>query len=353
MRVRTLVSMKLRILCACLSGATALIALAPSAFAEYRVGHTAILNGPPAFTTSTSATIVFGPEEATSTNYTCTLDDGASEACGTTDKTYPNLPLGPHSLRVTGTYVYWDPCLTQGRDEICHGGNATAPVDETWPWTVDRIGPAATLTAPTALYQLGPTATVKWTGSDPGGAGVQSFTIARKRAPYNGAFGAVTYSTVAATVTSMSSSLSAGSQDCFQVRATDKVGNVGAFSTWRCIALPLDDRALARSSGWTQTSSGVFFNSTATFTNTAGALMGKTGAQLRRIGVVATRCASCGSVTVKVDSSTIGTVNLYSSTTKYKQLITLPAFSFRTGTVRVVATSGKRVSIDGLALMRE
>lgn len=343
-----------RMVVGCLSAAVALIALAPAAFAENRAGYRAIRTGPPAFTSATSATFGFGPEGSASTNYTCTLDEGAGEACGTTDKTYSDLGLGAHSLRVTGTYVYWDPCLTQGRDEICHGGNVTVHVDETWPWTIDRTGPTATLAAPTALYQLGSTATVAWTGWDTGGAGVKNFTVERKRAPYNGPFGPLPSVTVDAGVLSMTSPLAAGSQDCFRVRATDKVENVGAFSPWRCVALPLDDRALARSSGWTQSSSSVFFNSTATYTRSAGALMGKTGAQLRRIGLVATKCASCGSVTVKVDSATIGTANLYASTTKYKQLITLPAFSFRSGTVRVIANvTGKTVQLDGLALMRD
>ena len=152
----------------------------------------------------------------------------------------------------------------------------------------------------------------------------------------------------------MSQSLAAGSQDCFTVRATDRAGNIGAFSAWRCIALPLDDRTLSRSTGWFLASSSVYFNSTITATRTRGAILAKPNAQLRRIGFVATRCSTCGSVTVRVDSTTIGTVNLYSSTTKYKQLITLPAFSFRSGTVRlIVSTSGKLVQLDGLALMRE
>ena len=51
--------------------------------------------------------------------------------------------------------------------------------------------------------------------------------------------------------------------------------------------------------------------------------------------------------------TTIGTVNLNASSTRTKQVIALPVFSQRSGTVKLtVTTSGKRVIIDGVGISR-
>lgn len=72
-----------------------------------------------------------------------------------------------------------------------------------------------------------------------------------------------------------------------------------------------------------------------------------------RVGIVATKCASCGIVGVYVGSTLIGKLNLYASATDYRQVILLPKFGYRTGTVTVkVLTSGKTIQIDGLSISR-
>ncbi len=218
----------------------------------------------------------------------------------------------------------------------------------------DTTRPTAILTSPVPWAQLGSKTSVKWTASDGSGSGIRGFELERKRAKYNGTFGAVSRVPFAAGVRSMTASLAAGATDCFRIRATDNAINVGAFSAWRCTSLPLDDRALSRSAGWSLGRSGAYFNSTYTGTSSASRTLAKARAQVKRVGLVATKCAKCGSVAVKVGSTTIGSVNLFSSRTKYKQLISLPVVSLRTGTVSVVTKStGKPVYIDGLALSRQ
>jgi hypothetical protein len=62
---------------------------------------------------------------------------------------------------------------------------------------------------------------------------------------------------------------------------------------------------------------------------------------------------SCGIVGINVGSTLIGKTTLYAASTAYRQLILLPKFTYRTGTVTVkVLTSGKTIQIDGLALSR-
>jgi hypothetical protein len=70
-------------------------------------------------------------------------------------------------------------------------------------------------------------------------------------------------------------------------------------------------------------------------------------------GIVATKCGSCGIVGVYVNGSVIVKINLDADSTHYRQLILLPRFSRRTGTVTVkVLTSGKAMEIDGLLVNR-
>jgi hypothetical protein len=54
-----------------------------------------------------------------------------------------------------------------------------------------------------------------------------------------------------------------------------------------------------------------------------------------------------------VNGALIGKVSLHATTTQNRRLITLPAFTYRTGTVTIkVLTSGKLVRIDGLGISR-
>jgi hypothetical protein len=97
----------------------------------------------------------------------------------------------------------------------------------------------------------------------------------------------------------------------------------------------------------------VFYRGTATVTTKVGAYVSRPGAALSRVAVVATKCATCGSVRVYVNNVSVGVISLYAARTQYKAVIALPAFTFRSGTVVVkVTSSGKLVQIDGLGVSR-
>lgn len=84
-----------------------------------------------------------------------------------------------------------------------------------------------------------------------------------------------------------------------------------------------------------------------------GAKLTRAGAMARRIAVVATRCAGCGSIGIYAGPTLIGTVNLAYKSTARKTLFLLPAFSLRTATITIrVLSSGKTVEIDGLGISR-
>lgn len=75
--------------------------------------------------------------------------------------------------------------------------------------------------------------------------------------------------------------------------------------------------------------------------------------QTSRLGLVVTKCPTCGVVGVYVGSTLIAKVNLAASRTAYKQQVALPRISLRTTKVTIkVLTSGKTVQIDGLHTSR-
>lgn len=81
--------------------------------------------------------------------------------------------------------------------------------------------------------------------------------------------------------------------------------------------------------------------------------MSRTGVQASRLGLVATRCTTCGTVGVYLSGRLFTTVNLRAASTQRRALTSLPAFSQRTTTVTLkVTSSGKLVQIDGLAVAR-
>jgi hypothetical protein len=75
--------------------------------------------------------------------------------------------------------------------------------------------------------------------------------------------------------------------------------------------------------------------------------------RLDRVGIVATTCATCGTVGVYVGGVGVGKISLVSSTVTHQRVLVLPAFSARSGAVSLkVLTSGRLVLLDGLLLSR-
>jgi hypothetical protein len=222
-------------------------------------------------------------------------------------------------------------------------------------WVVDQVSPTVTLRGPAQPFTLASSILMSWTGSD-WGSGIAYYQVRWNKAPYNGGFGAWQYPAAWQKLTATTATLTGvvpAVGYCFQVRAVDKVGNTGAWSTQKCSAVALDDRSLAASAGWSRISSSLFYRATATQTTKTGASLTRPGAALTRVALVATRCPTCGTVGVYVNGNSVGTVNLYSATTLRKAVIALAPFSYRIGTVTLkVLSTGKTVQVDGLGISR-
>jgi hypothetical protein len=302
-----------------------------------------ITSGPSAVTAQTFAAFSFTGSDPAGyqLTYSCDLDGSVSGCDSSTGTGYAPVGEGAHYFIVS----------VRNAD----GEQASA----TYHWTVDTTAPTVTATAPTQPFTLATSATVSWTGQDnTGGTGLDYYQVRERTAAYSSGFTHWTYPSTwqalnPATASVTASGLALGRDYCFAVRAVDNAGNTSSWTTPRCTARPLDDPALSVDAGWARGTGSSYWNSTITTTSTHGATATRTGAELDRVGIVATRGPGMGTVAVYVGATQIGQISLAAATTTYRNVILLPRFSYSTATVAVkVVSSGKPVQLDGLAVSR-
>lgn len=191
--------------------------------------------------------------------------------------------------------------------------------------------------------------TIRWSAA----AGATSYDVRYRRARWDGDFGAFAHPAPwqGRTTSSLTHGLTKGSTTCYSVRARNGSGS-SPWSSERCMVAPLDQVSLTRSTGWTVRKAGAYYGGSAWTATRKGRTLARPGARLRRVGLVATTCPSCGAVDVFVGSARIGRISLArGTTTRNRQVLLLPAFSSRAGKVRVAVVTGARaVRVDGLVV---
>ncbi|MFN8630034.1 MAG: carboxypeptidase-like regulatory domain-containing protein [Chloroflexota bacterium] len=216
------------------------------------------------------------------------------------------------------------------------------------------------LVLPTAHMSVLPTflattsIAVKWSGT-PGTNPIEGYDVRYRRAAWNGS-GFTSYTLWKSDTYGSGATLTgvAGSTYCFSARAIDWMGLMSAWSAEVCTAVSLDDRSLTKSSGWSAKTGSAYYKSTYVQTTKSGAKLTASKVTAQRIAVVATMCSTCGSIKVYWGSTLLKTISLKSAKTVNKKLITVVAWPApKTGTLYVkVASSGKKVIIDGVAIRR-
>lgn len=233
---------------------------------------------------------------------------------------------------------------------VSDGGTSWNAVNQV---TLHVVGPTATI----AALPSGTTAsvvTLHWSGAD-GSSRPSAYDIRYERAAWSGTFGnwVVPSGWTGTTATSKALALAEGYDYCVEVRAHGVLGETGLWSAPRCIARVLDDRSLAASTGWTRGTASGYYDRTYTSTRTVSKVLTRTGAVADRIGILATTCATCGKVALYIANHYVGTVSLVTNRTHLQQLLTVPVFGLRTGTVVIrTLTSGPLVQIDGVLITR-
>jgi hypothetical protein len=213
--------------------------------------------------------------------------------------------------------------------------------------------PAPTMTGPVAPGTTATKAGYSWFGGYSSSA-VTSFDVRYRTAAWNGTFGPwirpASWQRTGATGEPLG--IGAGRTSCVAVRARNKAGQLSAWTTQRCTARSLDDRAFARSSGWSARTGAAYVAHTFVATTRKGATLTRTSARLKRVGLVATTCRTCGRVAVLVDGKRVGTIDL-AGPFRRSTVVMAPAFRLQRATVTLkVRSSGALVRIDGVVLSR-
>ncbi len=230
-------------------------------------------------------------------------------------------------------------------------GNWSDPV-ELGPFLIDGTRPSASVGS-LGVFQRETRFTVRWSGADTH-SGIASYNVRFRRAAWNGTFGTVSAFQTGTTATSAVFSGAAGNTYCFSAQARDRAGNDSVWTTERCTALPLDDRSLSRSTGWTRATGSTYYLATITRSSTVGSRLTRTGVQARRLAVLATRCATCGTIQLYWRGALVKEASLYAPTTLRRQVVAVVLLpSVQPGTVVIrVKSYGRRVEIDGLGVSR-
>jgi hypothetical protein len=217
----------------------------------------------------------------------------------------------------------------------------------------DTTIPTAGITKPTFPVVGSVSIPLEWTGDDGTGSGIASYDVAVRGLKYTDHLlprrslvpGMQGLTTTAATFTGKP-----GYTYCFYARARDHAGNTSTFNNeWNCATVPVDDKTLTRSSGWTQkTNQSGFFQKTYALTTTIGKTLTLANVQADQIGVLALACPACGKIKFKFGGIT-WTANLKASTTRHVLFYTPMYDDDKKGSIVITSTtSGKTIEIDGV-----
>jgi hypothetical protein len=183
-------------------------------------------------------------------------------------------------------------------------------------WVVmDRTAPVAAApkvgAAPgAALVGSAIPSVVTWTATDAGGAGIRNYDVAQSTD--GGAFAVIRSGLPGA---SLAVSLAPGHSYRFEVRATDKASNRGAWAAGSTVypALVQSSTGVTYGGAWTTTTSTVYSGGSARYSGVAGATATYTFTG-RAVGVFLTRGPTRGQVAVYVDGVFAATVDLSAAT---------------------------------------
>jgi hypothetical protein len=194
--------------------------------------------------------------------------------------------------------------------------------------------------------------TIAWTGTD-SGAGIASYDVQRS---YDGG----TYLTIASatTATTMNWTMTPGHTYRFRVRARDKAGNVGAWTTaysWSAALTQSSSSSVAYAGSWA-TASNASASGGSVRASTAAGATATLAFSGRAVGLVGTLCATCGSVQVWVDGTLAATINTNAASTTYRRVVFGKGWSsYASHTIKlvVVGTAGTpRVELDAFEIIR-
>lgn len=220
----------------------------------------------------------------------------------------------------------------------------------------DTTPPVAEVTGPGTLIQLKPTFVVTWDATDDE-SGVASGDLRYVRAPTGANYylNPTEWQTeITERQATWTATINADGTTCFEARARDVAGNVAQeWSAQRCIVRPFPATSWANSlrTGVWSNKTGVTgaFNKQYVQSSVPGSTLKSPNATFKRLGIVVTKCPTCGKVEVKIGSASYGVFNLQSDTVRKRKYIGVKTFAnLKTSTIKLIVKGDKKVQIEGM-----
>lgn len=259
------------------------------------------------------------------------LVDGKSVAttAGTATSAKATLAVGTHKVEVRATHQSGKVSTSAAATVVA---DQTAPAFTTKPGLALRTGTVNTTAVPVTL---------KWKATD-----AASLKEVRLTAPVAKTYGPTT--------TSASHTAKSGAATSWAMTAYDQAGNTAAASVSGTPVI-VQESSATKTGTWTTKSSSSYLGGKSYSSSSKNASLSWTFTG-RSVALVASRAATSGQVYVYVDGAKVSTVDLKSSTTKYRDALWTQNWTSsakHTVKIVVVATSGRpTVTTDGIVYLK-
>lgn len=259
------------------------------------------------------------------------LVDGKSVAttAGTATSAPATLAVGTHQVQVRATHQSGKVTTSAAATVVAE---QTAPAFSTKPNLALRTGTVNTTAVPLTL---------KWKATD-----AASLKEVRLTAPVAKTYGPTT--------TSASHTAKSGVSTTWSMKAYDQAGNTATASVAGTPVI-VQESSATKSGTWTTRSSSSYLGGKSYSSSSKGASLSWTFTG-RSVALVASRATTSGQAYVYVDGVKVSTVDLKSSTTKYRDALWTKSWSSsakHTVKIVVVATSGRpTVTTDGIVYLK-
>ncbi|MFC9752629.1 N-acetylmuramoyl-L-alanine amidase [Streptomyces sp. NPDC056921] len=259
------------------------------------------------------------------------LVDGKSVAttAGTATSAPATLAVGTHQVQVRATHQSGKVTTSAAATVVAE---QTAPAFSTKPNLALRTGTVNTTAVPLTL---------KWKATD-----AASLKEVRLTAPVAKTYGPTT--------ASASHTAKSGVSTTWSMKAYDQAGNTATASVAGTPVI-VQESSATKSGTWTTRSSSSYLGGKSYSSSSKGASLSWTFTG-RSVALVASRATTSGQAYVYVDGVKVSTVDLKSSTTKYRDALWTKSWSSsakHTVKIVVVATSGRpTVTTDGIVYLK-
>ncbi|WP_406383056.1 N-acetylmuramoyl-L-alanine amidase [Streptomyces sp. NBC_01618] len=259
------------------------------------------------------------------------LVDGkvVATTAGTATSAKATLAVGSHQVQVRATHQSGKTTTSTAATVVA---DQTAPSFSTKPNLALRTGTVNTTAVPLTL---------KWKATD-----AASLKEVRLTAPVAKTYGPTT--------TSASHTAKSGVATNWSMTAYDRAGNTGTASVSGTPVI-VQESSATKTGTWTTKSSTSYLGGKSYSSSSKGASLSWTFTG-RSVALVASRATSSGQVYVYVDGVKVSTVDLKSSTTKYRDALWTKSWTSsakHTVKIVVVATSGRpTITTDGIVYLK-